>query len=114
MITKLQCVNITSKDTKGLAEFYRTIGAPVYVQNGDYDGWNLGLESEASVCIWDENTWGKSTAGFITIVFSVDDMQKTYEELIDKGLKIDPPRTADWGGQELVFSDPDGNRVMLL
>lgn len=115
MITKLSCVNITSKDPKGLADFYKTIGIPVFAQNDDYDGWNLGNpENSGSVCIWDENIWGKSTAGYITMVFDADDLQKTYEEILSKGIRIDPPRTTDWGGQELVFCDPDGNKVMIL
>ena len=115
MIKKLSCVNISSKDPKGLAEFYKTIGVPVYVQNEDYDGWNLGNpENQSSICVWDENNWGKSTAGYITIVFDADDLQKTYEEIKAKGIDIEPPRTADWGGQELVFNDPDGNIVMVL
>lgn len=31
-----------------------------------------------------------------------------------RGFDIDPPRTADWGGRELTFKDPDGNIVMIL
>lgn len=42
MITKLLCVNITSKYPKELADFYKAIGIPVFIQNDDYDGWNLG------------------------------------------------------------------------
>jgi catechol 2,3-dioxygenase-like lactoylglutathione lyase family enzyme len=115
LIKKLMCVNISSLNPKNLAEFYRKIGAPVYVNGDVYDGWNIGTpENNVSVCVWDENKWGKSTAGYITIVFEVDDLQKTYEEIISKGINIDPPRTADWGGKELVFCDPDGNKILLL
>lgn len=64
--------------------------------------------------MWNENNWGKSTAGFVTVVLETDDVYKTYEEIKSKGIMIDPPRTADWGGQELVFKDIDGNIVMLL
>ena len=115
MIKKLSCVNLTSKAPKELAEFYKKIGAPVYVQDNDYDGWHLGNpENCGSVCIWDENKWGKSAEGYITMVFEVDDLQETYKEIVEKGINIEPPRTTDWGGKELVFSDPDGNKVMLL
>jgi len=115
VITKLHCVNITSKDPKALADFYRTIGAPVYVENEDYDGWSLGNpENGGSICIWNENNRGKSTAGYITIVLDADDLQKTYVDIKSKGVKIEPPRNTDWGGMELVFNDPDGNIVMLL
>lgn len=115
MINKLSCVNISSKDPKALAEFYRTIGVPVYVDNDCYDGWNLGNpENSGTVCVWDENNWGKANGGFITMVFDVDNLQKTYEEIKSKGIEIEPPRTADWGGQELLLTDPDGNKIMFL
>lgn len=115
MIKKLSCVNISSKNPKALAEFYQKIGVPVYVEGDDFDGWHLGNpENGGSVCVWNEHNWGKSTAGYITMVFEVDDLQKTYEEIIKTGVAIEPPRTADWGGQELFFSDPDGNKIMLL
>ena len=115
MITKLACVNITSKDPKKLADFYKMVGVPVFVPDDNYDGWNLGNpENNGSICVWNEDRWGKATAGYITMVFNADDLQKTYEEILSKGIKIDPPRTADWGGQELVFYDPDGNKVMIL
>lgn len=41
-------------------------------------------------------------------------MQKTYEEIRAKGLDVAPPATAGWGGLELTFQDPDGNKVMVL
>lgn len=60
IINKLSCVNISSKDPKVLAEFYRTIGVPVYVNNNCYDGWNLGNPNDSgTACVWDENNCGK-------------------------------------------------------
>lgn len=31
-----KCVNISSKDPKALADFYKTIGAPVFAEGDDY------------------------------------------------------------------------------
>lgn len=114
MIVKYECTNISSKNPKELADFYRSIGAPVHVDNECYDGWQLGNPNEAYICVWDENRWGKATAGFITLVFKVDDLQKTYHEIINSGIEISPPKSTDWGGQELAFDDPDGNKIILL
>ncbi len=115
MALNFQCVDISSKDPKALADFYRSIGASVFVENDYYDGWNIGgPEKGGYVCCWDENVWGKSTADFATIVLNTGDAQKTYKELKSKGFAIDPPRTADWGGQELSFQDPDGNIILIL
>lgn len=61
MIKKLLCVNISSKDPKALAVFYRTIGAPVYVNNDCYGGWNLGNPQNAgSVCVMGRKQVGQS------------------------------------------------------
>lgn len=115
MITELQCVNISSKDPKALAEFYQAIGAPVFVGNERYDGWHIGdREKGGTVCVWDENRWGKSSGGYATVVFNSDDVEKTYAEIKGKGFAIDPPKTAVWGGRELVFHDPDGNQILIL
>lgn len=114
MITKYECTNISSKNPKALAEFYRNIGAPVYVSDECYDGWRLGNENEAYICVWDENRWGKSSAGYVTSVYKVDDLQKTYEEITSRGIETEPPKTTAWGGQELILEDPDGNKIILL
>ncbi|MGI6102940.1 MAG: VOC family protein [Bacillota bacterium] len=115
MAVKLECVNISSKDPERLARFYETIGVRVSVQDPNYDGWQLrNADGEPYVCVWDEHKWGRSTAGYITIVLKAEDLQKTYEEIKSRGVSIDPPRRADWGGQELVLKDPDGNVVMIL
>lgn len=107
MALNFQCVNIRSKGPKALADVDRAIGAPVFVENDCYVGWSIGNpEKGGYVCCWDENVWGKSTAGFATIVLNSEDVQKTYGELEAKGFAIDPPRTAVWGGQELTFREP--------
>lgn len=83
-----------------------------YFKRPEGSCWFLPCDRRA--CVWDENRWGKSTAGFVTIVLNTDDIQATYEAIISRGIKIDPPKTADWGGKELVFHDPDGNIVTVL
>ncbi len=51
MIVKYECTNISSKNPKELADFYRSIGAPVHVDNECYDGWQLGNPNEAYICV---------------------------------------------------------------
>lgn len=64
--------------------------------------------------IWDENKGGKSNNGTVCLVFDCDDHDITYEELKQKGVKLEPPVTASWGGKELVVKDPAGNTVLIL
>ena len=48
--------------------------------------------------------------------FDIDKMEefKTYQELKEKGVALDPPTTAVWGGKELFVKDPDGNTILIL
>ena len=113
MILKQECVNLSSKDPAALAAFYQKLGASVRVVSDYEDGWHLG-GSEGYVCVWDENRWGRSTVGGVTVVFRVDSLQNTCAELTAKGIALDPPHRTDWGGEKLTFKDPDGNCVIFL
>jgi len=116
MIVKFRGMNISSKDPKRLALFYQDIlGIKMIERDPDYDGVTFGNnENEPVFWIWDENKWGKANAGTVTFVFDCDDHDKTYEELRQKGVELDPPKTAVWGGKELYVKDPDGNIILIL
>lgn len=116
MITKYQCVNISSVNSKALVKFYNEkLGIPIVEPDDNYDGVSLGFLKEAPVIvIWDENKWGKSSEGKVNFVFSCDDLDQTYIELKEKGVSLEPPTTAVWGGKELPLLDLDGNKILLL
>lgn len=117
MIIGFHCVNISSSDPERLVRFYNEqLGVPILLKDEEgYDGAELGFIEDAPVIvIWDENKWGKSSEGPVNLVFRCDDLDKTYEELREKGVKLNPPITAVWGGKELPLRDPDGNKVLLL
>ena len=116
MITKFRGMNISSKDPKRLALFYRDVlGITMLEKDENFDGVTFGNdESEPIFWIWNENNWGKANTGTVTFVFDCDDHDKTYEELKQKGVELDPPKTAGWGGKELFVKDPDGNTILIL
>lgn len=116
MIVKYHCVNLSSVNPKALVDFYHEkLGIPILEFDGNYDGASLGFIKDAPVIVvWDENKWGKSSEGKVNFVFVCDDVEKTYLELKERGVLLDPPTRADWGGKELKFQDPDGNKLSLL
>jgi len=116
MINSFSGMNISSEDPKRLVLFYKeTLGIPVLEDDANYDGVVFGFIKDAPVFwIWDENKWGKANTGTVTLVFNCDDHDKTYDELIQKGVELDSPVTAVWGGKELKVKDPDGNTVLIL
>jgi uncharacterized glyoxalase superfamily protein PhnB len=116
MIKKFSGMNISSKNPKKLVQFYNeTLGIPILENDENYDGVVFGYIKDAPVFwIWDENEWGKSNEGAVCLVFDCDDHDKTYNELKEKGIELEPPVTASWGGKELKLKDPDGNNILIL
>ncbi len=58
---------------------------------------------------------GENKKGSIlTIVVHVDSLRLTYQDLIKKGINIEPIKKTDWGGEQLILEDPDGNIIMFL
>lgn len=116
MIIKFNCINISSLQPEALVKFYNEkLGVPIIEFDKNYDGVTLGFIKDAPViCIWDESKWGKSSEGKVNFVFNCDDLEKTYIELKEKGVTLEPPRTADWGGLELTLLDIDDNKILLL
>jgi predicted enzyme related to lactoylglutathione lyase len=50
---------------------------------------------------------------FSNIVFRADDVDQTYEQLVEKGVEfIQPPKTESWG-TSAIFQDPNGNQFVL-
>ncbi|MDL2276523.1 VOC family protein [Breznakia sp. OttesenSCG-928-G09] len=116
MIKKLQCINISTLDTKRLVMFYHeTLGLPIVFEGyGNYDGATLGFGKDVTtICIWDEAKWG-AYEGHPTFVFMSDGLDETYAELVAKGVSLAKPELMSWGGRELRLDDPDGNHIMIL
>jgi lactoylglutathione lyase len=52
---------------------------------------------------------------FSNIVFTSDDIQKTYEELRNRGVVFtEAPTQQPWGATQALFQDPDGNGFVLV
>ncbi len=60
-------------------------------------------------------TWFKSMppGSLNGLVLTSDDIQADYKAFVAKGVRFEePPKEQPWG-TEAVFSDPDGNRIVL-
>ena len=110
-------INLSSRAPKKLAEFYKKIDVDIFVDGENYDGWNLGEkenQDRINIWIWDENKWGKSNEGYVTLVLDSENVQEAYERLKVIIADIEPPIKAAWGGMELKITDPDGNKILIL
>lgn len=116
MIKAFYCTNIFSSNAKALIAFYRDV-LEIPVQKTDMDDYNgvyFGFIKDApTICIWDATAFNVPGSVNMSFVFSCDNLDKTVEELINKGISLDPPVKYDWGTYELRLKDPDGNEIVI-
>lgn len=57
----------------------------------------------------------EETGNYEGISLVTDDMDSTYKELSDRGVRFtQPPEKMPWGQMATWFEDPDGNRFFLV
>ncbi|WP_088816173.1 MULTISPECIES: VOC family protein [Listeria] len=113
MIRKFEGVNIAGPSAAELVDFYHEkLGIPiVFPGHGDSVGAKLGFTlAEPGIIVWQE----EAKSAPVEFVFSCESLDETYAELNARGVTDTPPRLAEWGGRELNFIDPIGNKIMIL
>ena len=116
MIESFYCVNVFTNNIKELVEFYHEkLEIPILgTLDDDTNGVNLGFISNAPmICIWDANKVDSPVQGTVSFVFMCENLDKTCEELTQKGMAFAPPVKYEWGTYELRLRDPDENEVVI-
>lgn len=108
-------IHISSKNPERLAIFYRDILCRRMAGDGpDFDGVSFeGENGNPTVWIWDEKKHGKKNEGPVFLTIDCPDPDRTYHNLKQKGVELDPPKVVSWSGKGLYVTDPDGNTIML-
>jgi len=109
----LNQVTIPSIDVYKATEFYKTLGLklivdalPRYVRFECPEG-----ESTFSVHLVEELPVGQTAS----IYFENKDLEKTIENLVQKGLQFDElPNDKSWGWREARLKDLDNNQVIIF
>ena len=109
-------IHLFSNDPKQLIVFYRDIlGWVVYGDDSCFDGVNFkGRYDYPVLTVWDANKHGKLNEGTAYFVFDCPNPDAVYQDLTKKGIVLDPPKMASWGGKELMVIDPDGNKLLMV
>ncbi|MFA6602608.1 MAG: VOC family protein [Candidatus Shapirobacteria bacterium] len=56
---------------------------------------------------------GEEPRASIVLIFEVDEIENTWNEVKDKIVIVDPLKTKDYGAIEFKFKDPDGYIIQL-
>ncbi|MBX9723253.1 MAG: VOC family protein [Candidatus Obscuribacterales bacterium] len=116
-LTTLSYVIAYVKDTAKATEFYRDVlGMKVKV---DAPGW-VELETGSTTLALHsiENAPSKPKEGMTDLVFAVDNVYETYDELKNAGVKFEkePHQVCEEGdnvGMSVGFTDLDGNKLSI-
>lgn len=123
MTPKLDQIGIVVEDMGASLAFYRRLGLDVPLDSDNEPhvevvlpgGLRFAWDTVATVRSFAPE-WTKPTGGTaIGLAFLCDDVDKTYQELVDAGYESEKqPWDAFWGQRYACVRDPDGNVVDLF
>src|SRR5436190_23210010 len=123
-LTSIKSVSVYVSDEDKALDFYinklgfeKRRDEPLGMGDASLRWVEIGIPGEETAIIlvrgyagWDEGRVGK----FAGIVLGTDDIQKTYKELIARGVEFtQAPSEESWGSQA-QFVDQDGNGFVLV
>jgi predicted enzyme related to lactoylglutathione lyase len=116
MITQIKFASIAVKDQDRALEFYTTrLGFKVLTDQPMGEGmrWielKIG-RAESKLVLFSPP--GVKPGGFSNVVFQSDDVAKTYEELVARGVEFtQKPKSEPWG-TSAMFRDSEGNVLLI-
>jgi len=118
MIKGIKFVNIPVKDQDRALEFYtKKLGFSVFTDQAfnEKQRWiELSIPgAKTGVTLFTPDGAEDRVGTFQGISFEVDDVEKTYEALVAKGVEfVMPPKKESWG-TAAIFKDSEGNQFVM-
>jgi predicted enzyme related to lactoylglutathione lyase len=117
MIRGIKFGSIPVRDQdRALAFYTQKLGFNILTDQpmGDQRWIELGIPgADSAVVLFTPKEHESHIGSFSHISFWCDNAEKTYQELLQRGVEFDaPPQKMPWG-TFVKFSDPDGNQFIL-
>ena len=105
-------VGLLSNDVVKLANFYKAF---LGIENGSNDSIHQTLIAEETMLtIYNDNSVKNNNNQNMCLAFTVEDVDKEYNRLLNLGADIiEIPTTRPWGTRNMSFHDPDRNVIYL-
>lgn len=107
---KLAEICLRTTNVPRLADFYKSILGV----NSDCEDevHQLIMTEGASLSIYNDGMVREVVNENLFLAFTVDDVDEEYQKLQRLDVRIlEPPTTRPWGARNMIFEDPDGNRI---
>jgi predicted enzyme related to lactoylglutathione lyase len=118
MIKCVKFISIPVRDQQRALEFYtEKLGFTIFTDQpfNEKQRWiELGIPgAQTRVVLFTAPGQEDRVGTMLNAAWSVDNIDRTYEELTAKGIEfMGPPQRSDWGSF-LLMKDPDGNVICL-
>lgn len=118
MIKAVKFVSIPVRDQDHAVSFYtQKLGFQILTDQ-PFDGKQRWIElripgSETKVVLFTPPGHEGRVGSFSNVTFMTDDIERTYQELKDRGVVFTAPPTKQPWGQFAKFEDLDGNQFVL-
>lgn len=118
MIKAVKFVSIPVQDQDHAVTFYTEKLGFQILTDQPFDGKQRWIElripgSETKVVLFTPPGHEDRVGSFSNVTFMTDDMERTYQELKDRGVVFTAPPTKQPWGQFAKFQDIDGNQFVL-
>lgn len=109
---KIGEVGLLTNDVIKLADFYKKL---LEVDNNSNDEVHQAIISEETMLtVYNDGTEKNNANQNICLAFTVDDIEKEYQKLVELGVEIiEKPTKRPWGATNMSFYDPDRNVIYL-
>jgi predicted enzyme related to lactoylglutathione lyase len=115
MIKKIKFTTVFVRDQNRALEFYtKKLGLKVFTDQtaGDMRWIELQIPGAETLLVLFKNP-DRPAGDMPTVVFDVDNVTATYEELKAKGVEFaQPPKKEHWG-ESAMLKDSEGNLILL-
>ena len=118
MISHLKFVSIPVKDQNRALDFYTEKLGFTIMTDQPFDGKQRWIElripqAETRVVLFTPDEHAARVGTFSGISYATDDVEKSYAELLARGVKFKgPPQKQPWG-TFVIFEDSEGNQFVL-
>lgn len=109
---KIGEVSLLTNDVPRLAAFYKQL---LEIENDSTDETHqFIITEETTLTIYNDGTIKNNQNQNICLAFTVDDLEKEYEKVLNIGAEIiEGPTKRPWGAVNMSFYDPDNNMIIF-
>jgi catechol 2,3-dioxygenase-like lactoylglutathione lyase family enzyme len=119
MIRAVKFVSIPVSDQdRALAFYTEKLGFAVATDQEMGEGGQRWIElripgAETKLVLYTPEGHEDRIGGFMNMAFYADDVQRTYEELLARGVEFTQAARVEPWGASAIFKDPDGNTFVI-